>query len=114
MAGNSLGTLSAKVALNTVDFQKNIQAMKRELKLAQSETKLAGQGIVGYGSSATAGAAKLEGLTKQIGIQRQALGEYNARYEAAVETQGRGSAAAQNAAIRFNEATSEISRLEGE
>ncbi|KRN84177.1 hypothetical protein IV75_GL000885 [Carnobacterium maltaromaticum] len=114
MVGNSLGTLSAKVALNTVDFQKNIQAMKRELKLAQSETKLAGQGIVGYGSSATAGAAKLEGLTKQIGIQRQALGEYNARYEAAVETQGRGSAAAQNAAIRFNEATSEISRLEGE
>lgn len=114
MAGNSLGTLSAKVALNTVNFQKNIQAMKRELKLAQSETKLAGQGIVGYGSSATAGAAKLEGLTKQIGIQRQALGEYNARYEAAVETQGRGSAAAQNAAIRFNEATSEISRLEGE
>lgn len=114
MAGNSLGTLSSKVALNTVDFQKNIQAMKRELKLAQSETKLAGQGIVGYGSSATAGAAKLEGLTKQIGIQRQALGEYNARYEAAVETQGRGSAAAQNAAIRFNEATSEISRLEGE
>lgn len=114
MAGNSLGTLSAKVALNTVDFQKNIQAMKRELKLAQSETKLAGQGIVGYGSSATAGAAKLEGLTKQIGIQRQALGEYNARYEAAVENQGRGSAAAQNAAIRFNEATSEISRLEGE
>lgn len=114
MAGNSLGTLSAKVALNTVDFQKNIQAMKRELKLAQSETKLAGQGIVGYGSSATAGAAKLEGLTKQISIQRQALGEYNARYEAAVETQGRGSAAAQNAAIRFNEATSEISRLEGE
>lgn len=114
MAGNSLGTLSAKVALNTVDFQKNIQAMKRELKLAQSETKLAGQGIVGYGSSATAGAAKLEGLTKQIGIQRQALAEYNARYEAAVETQGRGSAAAQNAAIRFNEATSEISRLEGE
>ena len=114
MAGNSLGTLSAKVALNTVDFQKNIQAMKRELKLAQSETKLAGQGIVGYGSSATAGAAKLEGLTKQIGIQRQALDEYNARYEAAVETQGRGSAAAQNAAIRFNEATSEISRLEGE
>lgn len=114
MAGNSLGTLSAKVALNTVDFQKNIQAMKRELKLAQSETKLAGQGIVGYGSSATAGAAKLEGLTKQIGIQRQALAEYNARYEAAVETQGRGSAVAQNAAIRFNEATSEISRLEGE
>ena len=114
MAGNSLGTLSAKVALNTVDFQKNIQAMKRELKLAQSETRLAGQGIVGFGSSSTASAAKLEGLTTQIGIQRQALEEYNARYEAAVETQGRGSAAAQNAAIRFNETTSEISRLEGE
>lgn len=114
MAGNSLGTLSAKVALNTVDFQKNIQAMKRELKLAQSETRLAGQGIVGFGSSSTASAAKLEGLTTQIGIQRQALEEYNARYEAAVGTQGRGSAAAQNAAIRFNETTSEISRLEGE
>lgn len=114
MAGNSLGTLSAKVALNTVDFQKNIQAMKRELKLAQSETKLAGQGIVGYGSSATAGAAKLEGLTKQISIQRQALEEYSARYENAVETQDRGSAAAQNAALRFNETTSEIARLEAE
>lgn len=111
MSRGSLGVLSAKVALDTVDFNRNITAMKRELKVAKSETELASRGIVGYGKSSKASAAEIDGLTKQINIQKQALEAHDAIYKQAVETHGTNSREAQNAANNYNKTTLEIDKL---
>ncbi|MBP1040363.1 phage tail tape measure protein [Vagococcus sp. BWB3-3] len=114
MASGSLGVLSAKVALDTVDFSKNLTAMKRELKIAKSETELASKGVIGFGQSTKTGAAQLEGLTKQINLQKQTLDTYDAKMKTAIETKGRDSQAAQKAALDYNKTALEIQKLEAE
>lgn len=110
MAGN-IGVLSAKVALDTVDFKQNMAAMRRELKIAKSETELASKGILGYGQSIKTGAGQLNGLTKQINLQKQSLEEYDRRYKDAIKTQGEGSIKAQQAAANYNATALEIQKL---
>ncbi|MBP1044842.1 phage tail tape measure protein [Enterococcus sp. BWM-S5] len=112
MASGNLGVLSAKVALDTIDFNKNITALKRELKVAKSEAQLASKGITGFGTSTSSSSAQLGALTKQINLQQQALGVYDQRYREAIATQGEGSRAAQLAAQSYNETALSIQELQ--
>jgi len=107
-----IGVLSAKVALDTVDFGRNIQSVKRELKVAKSEFVLAGQGVTGFGQASHTSSAQMDALTKQINIQKQAVGEYQRRYDEATKSHQEGDRALQNAKINYNNAAHELSKLE--
>lgn len=77
---NELGQLSAKVSLDTIDFNRNLAAMKRDLKTTDSALKLAGKGVHGFGESVSKGEAQMKYLGKAMRNNQQQLKEYKDRY----------------------------------
>lgn len=77
---NELGQLSAKVSLDAVDFNRNLAAMKRDLKTTDSALKLAGKGVHGFGESVSKGEAQMKYLGKAMRNNQQQLKEYKDRY----------------------------------
>lgn len=77
---NELGQLSAKVSLDTVDFNRNLAAMKRDLKTTDSALKLAGKGVHGFGSDVSKGAAQMGLLEKAMATNQEKLSTYKQKY----------------------------------
>ena len=78
-----LGQLSARVSLDTVDFSKNMAALRRDVKLSKTAFDLAGKGIHSYGATVTSGGAQLKELTRQIQQQKIAMGTATEKYATA-------------------------------
>ena len=84
MAGNTnLGQLSARVSLDTVDFSKNLAAIKREIKTAKTDFDLAGKGVHGFGSDVSGSAGQLKLLERQMGLQGASMKRYKDDYATA-------------------------------
>lgn len=110
-----LGQLSARVALDKVDFSRNLAQLKRELNTAKTDFQLAGKGIHGFGENVTSGAAQLKTLERQLGLNQQKLKRYSDDYaKAANDIAGSDqvtSKAMQSAQNNFAKTQLEIAQL---
>lgn len=115
MAKTDLGQLSARVSLDSVDFSRNLAALKRELKVAKQDFDLAGKGIHGFGDDVSKGEAQLKHLERQMGLNNQALQRHSEEYKkasaAAAENGETTSKAMQKAQSDFNKARLEAANL---
>jgi tape measure domain-containing protein len=109
-----VGTLKAKIELDSVGFQDGISKINRQLKVVQSEFQATAAELSKFGSSTDALRAKADALTKQIELQRAKVELLqNAVAKSAAE---KGEAARQTdlLTIKLNKARAQLATLESE
>jgi TP901 family phage tail tape measure protein len=84
------------------------------LKIAQSEFKLTGAGITGFGKTMDGMKAKSKQLEQSIHLQGQKVQSLKDRYEQLKATKGADDAATQRALIAYNNAQASMQRMEAE
>ena len=85
MAKTSLGELSARVSLDTVDFTRNLASLKRELRLAKTDMDLAAKGVHGFDQGLTKTEAQMKLVERQVELNQQSMKRYSDEYEAAAK-----------------------------
>lgn len=78
--------LTVKLALENADFNRRIQDMNRDIRLASSEFKNAGAGTEDFGKSLDGAKARAEMLTKQIEAQSKVVEMHKQAYDKSKET----------------------------
>lgn len=80
MARNDLGQLSARVGLDTTEFERNIAMMKRELKLSRQEFINAGKGIHGFGQDISNTSAQMNIVENNMATLSKQLDVHKSKY----------------------------------
>ena len=115
MAKTSLGELSARVSLDTVDFTRNLASLKRELRLAKTDMDLAAKGVHGFDQGLTKTEAQMKLVERQVELNQQSMKRYSDEYEAAAKaarnSDGEITKSMQNAQRKHQEARLEVERL---
>ncbi|MBS4188654.1 phage tail tape measure protein [Bacillus sp. FJAT-49705] len=110
----TVGSLQVDLTLTHAQFQRGIQDVNRQLKLVQSEFKLAGAGVQGFGNSLDGMRAKSRMLEQSLQQQQSKVEQLRQRYEQLKVTKGEDDAATQRMLISYNNAQAQMQRTEAE
>lgn len=111
---NQVGNLSVNLSLTSAEFKKGIQDVNRQLKIAQSEFKLTGAGVDGFGKSLDGMKAKSRMLEQSLQLQQSKVEQLRQRYEQLKATNGENDAATQRMLVSYNNAQAQMRRMESD
>ena len=79
----TLRDLVVSLSLNSDNFTRNIKSVNSQIKVAESEFKLAAAGVEGFEKSTSGLSAKLSQLKQTLDLQKVAVGQYEQALEKA-------------------------------
>lgn len=107
-----IGVISGRVELNSVEFTKNLAAMKRELRTLKTDTELAKRGFDVFGDGVTGSGNVLKTLENQIQLSGQQMKRYSDDFNKAMkENDGQFTRASQNAQRNFKRMQLEVAKM---
>lgn len=107
-----IGRLNVKIALDSTGFQNGIGNLNREMRVLQSEFKLASAEMGKHGKELDSLKLKSDNLTKQAELQRQKVQALEAAHQKSVETKGKDAKATQDLEIKLNQAKTQLVNME--
>ncbi|MGD6897107.1 phage tail tape measure protein [Bacillus infantis] len=111
---STVGNLNINLSLTSAEFKKGIQDVNRQLKIAQSEFKLAGAGVQGFGKSLDGMRSKSQHLEQTLQLQRSKVEQLRQMYEQLKSTKGEDDAATQRMLVAYNNAQAAMRRTESD
>lgn len=99
-----IGNMVVKVGLDDTGFNRGIEGLKRQMRLANSEMKAAGSIYKNAGNQSKLLQSQMEGLSNKYKIQGRLVQEHRQRYEELVRQKGKDNRETQIQARRLNDA----------
>ncbi|MFJ9204130.1 phage tail tape measure protein [Bacillus velezensis] len=99
-----IGNMVVKVGLDDTGFNRGIEGLKRQMRLANSEMKAAGSIYKNAGDQSKLLQSQMEGLSNKYKIQGRLVQEHRQRYEELVRQKGKDNRETQIQARRLNDA----------
>lgn len=109
-----IGNMIVKVGLDDTGFNRGIEGLKRQMRLANSEMKAAGQLYKSTGEQSKLLKSKMDGLNNQYKIQGKLVEEHRKRYEKLLKEKGKDNRETQIQAKRLNDAIHAHAKLGGQ
>lgn len=104
-----IGVISGRVELDSIEFTKNLSAMKRELRTLKTDTELAKRGFDVFGDGITGSATTLKTFENSIKTNGAMMKRYSDDFDKAMkENDGQLTKASQNAQRNFKRMQLEI------
>ncbi|MDR2832979.1 MAG: phage tail tape measure protein [Streptococcaceae bacterium] len=91
----TIGKISAKITLNSSDFEKDLTSLRRGIKAFGDEAKIIGQGFNIYRDGQKTLQGQIKATSEQMEMQKKVLAELSKQYEANVNSTGTDGAGAQ-------------------
>lgn len=99
-----IGNMVVKVGLDDTGFNRGIEGLKRQMRLANSEMKAAGSIYKNTGDQTKLLQSQMEGLNNKYKIQGRLVQEHRQRYDELVRQKGKDNRETQIQARRLNDA----------
>lgn len=112
--GEAVEKLSGKLGVDTTDFNKNIAAANRELRLLESGFRSNVASLSDWSKSATGMETRVKSLTDQIDVQKLKVAALRENFEKIKQEQGENSRAAKEAEIALNKQAETLGKMESE
>jgi hypothetical protein len=112
--GDAAEKLSGKLGIDTTDFKTGISAANRELRVLETSFKANAAALGDWTKDASGLELRIESLTKKMDIQRLKVAALKENYELMVTQNGANSRAAQDAAIKLNQETEQLNKMQNE
>lgn len=101
-----IGNMVVKVGLDDTGFNRGIEGLKRQMRLANSEMKAAGNIYKNAGNQTKLLQSQMEGLSNKYKIQGRLVQEHRQRYDELARQKGKDNRETQIQARRLNDAIS--------
>lgn len=107
-----IGRLVVTAGLDAKPFQDGISTLKRQVRVAQSEFKVAAAAIGQFGSATELAGVKADSLKKQIEAQKYVVEGLISRFDAAVKKDGEFATATQTLQMSMNRAKESLYNMQ--
>ena len=114
MASGELGNLAVKISLDSTGFQNGISAINTQMRVVQSEFKLASAQLGEFGTSTEQLGLKSNSLNQQIDLQKQKVSSLEQAFQESAEKKGMDAKATQDLQIKLNNAKAALAGMETE
>jgi TP901 family phage tail tape measure protein len=111
---DDIGNLRVKVSLDNTGFQDGISNLNRQMRVVQSEFKVAAARLGDFGKSEDGLKSKTDLLNKQIDIQKQRVSTLAGAFQKSATEKGRDAKATQELEIKLNKAKASLHTMENE
>lgn len=112
MATEEVGNLSARVGLDTVEFNRGVKELSQRMQIMGQEFRNASAGLDGVGDAAGISRLNIARLTGQIGEQQRIVDQLRAAHASAAEQYGETSRQAQAYELRLLRAEGTLGSME--
>jgi len=107
-----VGSLKAKVSLDTVEFNQGIQTLSKQMSIAREEFKNASGSLDKVKDAMQIAQLKAESLTKQLNVQKKIVEQFREAHKNASEQFGEGSKKALDYELKLKKAEGTLRGLE--
>jgi len=108
----TVGDLRVNISTNTSSFNRGMQDVNRQLKVAQAEFRNASTSLKDFGKGTDGLRVKSDYLTKSVDLQKQKVQALKEQYEKSKAATGENSKETQNLAVQYNNAQAKLNNLE--
>jgi len=107
----NVGSISARVALDTAEFRQGIRTMGQQISIAREDFRQVTAGLDRVDDAMTIAAARTEQLTTAVGLQERVVEQMREAHRQATEQFGEGSAQAVNYELQLRRAETTLVTL---
>jgi len=108
----TVGDLRVNISTNTSSFNRGMQDVNRQLKVAQAEFRNASSSLKDFGKGTDGLRVKSDYLTKSVDLQKQKVQALKEQYAKSKAETGENSKETQNLAVQYNNAQAKLNNLE--
>ena len=114
MTSGEVGNLAVKISLDSTGFQNGISGINTQMKVVQSEFKLASAQLGEFGTSTEQLGLKSNTLNQQIDLQKQKVAALEQAFQESAEKKGLDAKATQDLQIKLNNAKAALAGMDSE
>jgi phage-related minor tail protein len=114
LASGDVGNLAVKISLDSTGFQNGIGGINTQMRVVQSEFKLASAQLGEFGTSTEQLGLKSNSLNQQIDLQKQKVTALEQAFQQSAEKKGLDAKATQDLQIKLNNAKTALAGMDSE